>query len=59
MLEGMVFSVSNAVEDRTRKIGCVASGPARGEAKLVDQPNIELLDEIHTADSLYPTSRNV
>jgi hypothetical protein len=55
----MAFSVSNVVEDKTCKVGCMASGPAKGRAKLVDQPNIEWLDEIHTADSMYLTSRNV
>jgi len=33
----MVFSVSTIVEDRTCKVGWVASGPARGRVRLVDQ----------------------
>jgi hypothetical protein len=54
-----VCSVSNVAEDRTCEVDWVASGPARGRVKLVDQPNAEWLDEIHTADSMYPTSCNV
>ena len=50
----MVFSVSNVVEDRTWKVGWVASVPARGRVRLVDQPNIKWLNELHTADSMYP-----
>ena len=55
----MVFGVSNVVKDRTCKLGWLASGPARGRVKLVDEPNIEWLDEVHTADSMYPSSRSV
>jgi hypothetical protein len=55
----MVFSVPNVVGDRTCKVGWVASGPTKGRMKLVDLSNIEWLDKIHTADSMYPTSRNV
>jgi hypothetical protein len=49
---------ANVVEDRTHEVGWVAISSCERKGEVI-QPNIEWVDKIRTADSMYSTSRKV
>ena len=59
-LEGALVDGIQCIQcGRGRAEHVMLAGSHLGLREEVDQPNIECLDEIHTADSIDPTSRNV